>query len=141
MRFWDASALVPLVVQDQGSAALEKLYGDGIGVWVWWITPVEIASSIARRERGGEIPAQTATQAFATLARMGATWHEVLPGEPLRESAKRLLRLHPLRAADSLQLASALVLEASEPGPLEFVCCDKRLADAAARQGLVVRTI
>ncbi len=120
---------------------LEKLYGDGAGIWVWWITPVEIASSIARRERAGEIPAQTATQAYATLVRMGATWHEVLPAEPLRESAKRLLRLHSLRAADSLQLASALVLEASEPEPLEFVCCDKRLADAASRQGLVVRTI
>lgn len=140
MRFWDASALVPLVVQDEGSAVLEKLYGDGIGIWVWWITPVEIASSIARRERGEEIPAQTATQAYGTLARMGATWHEVLPGEALRESAKRLLRLHSLRAADSLQLASALALAASEPERLEFVCCDRRLADAAARQGFTVRT-
>ena len=120
---------------------LEELYGDGIGIWVWWITPVEIASSIARRERGGELPAQTATQAYATLARMGATWHEVLPGEALRESAKRLLRLHSLRAADSLQLASALALAASELEPLEFVSCDTRLADAAARQGLAVRTI
>lgn len=141
MRFWDASALVPLVVQDQGSAVLEKLYGDGIGIWTWWVTPVEIASSIARRERGEELPAQTATQAYATLARMAVTWHEVLPGAALRESAKRLLRLHSLRAADSLQLASALALAASELEPLEFVCCDKRLADAAARQGLVVRTI
>jgi len=140
LRFWDASALVPLVVQDQGSAVLEDLYGDGAGIWVWWITPVEIASSIARRERGEEITASTATQAYATLARMGATWHEVLPGEALRESAKRLLRLQSLRAADSLQLASALALAASELEPLEFVCCDKRLADAAARQGLVVRT-
>jgi predicted nucleic acid-binding protein len=141
LRFWDASALVPLVVQDQGNAVLEKLYDDGAGIWVWWVTPVEIASSIARRERDGEMPAQTATQAYATLARMGATWHEVLPGEALRESAKQLLRFHPLRAADSLQLASALVVAASEPEPLEFVCGDKRLADAAARQGLVVRTI
>jgi hypothetical protein len=138
VRFWDASALVPLVTKDHDSASLEKLYGDGSGIWVWWVTPVEIASSIARRERGSEMSAQTATQAYTTLARMGATWHEILPGEPLRESAKRLLRLHPLRAADSLQLASALALAESELERLEFVCCDTRLADAAARQGLTV---
>jgi predicted nucleic acid-binding protein len=138
VRFWDASALVPLVTQDRVSAILEKLYGDGSGIWVWWVTPVEIASSIARRERSRELSAQTATQAYTTLARMGATWHEVLPGEPLRESAKQLLRIHPLRSADSLQLASALALAASDLEPLEFVSCDARLADAAARQGLTV---
>lgn len=138
MRFWDASALAPLVTNDQDNAILEKLYGDGSDIWVWWITSVEIASSIARRERSNEVSAQTATQAYATLARMGATWHEVLPGEQLRETAKRLLRLHPLRAADSLQLASALALAASEPESLEFVSCDTRLSEAAARQGLTV---
>ena len=138
MKFWDASALVPLVTKDVDSAGLEKLYGDGSGIWVWWVTPVEIASAIARRERSSEISAQAATQAYTTLARMGATWHEILPGEPLRESAKRLLRLHPLRAADGLQLASALALAESEPELLEFICCDTRLAQAAARQGLTV---
>lgn len=138
MRFWDASALAPLVTQDHDSTILETLYGDGTGIWVWWVTPVEIASSIARRERSNELTAQTATQAYTTLARMGSTWHEILPGEPLRESAKRLLRLHPLRAADSLQLASALVLAANELEPLEFISCDTRLAEAAARQGLTV---
>lgn len=138
MRFWDASALVPLVTQDDDSAMLENLYGDGSGIWVWWVTPVEIASSIARRERSREMSAQTATQAYATLARMGATWHEILPGQPLRESAKRLLRIHPLRSADSLQLASALALAASDPEPLEFVSSDARLAEAASREGLKV---
>jgi predicted nucleic acid-binding protein len=127
-----------MVAQDDPGVVLEKLYGDGSGIWVWWVTPVEIASSIARRERSKEISAQTATLAYTTLARMGATWHEVLPGEPLRESAKRLLRIHPLRAADSLQLASALALAAAELEPLEFVCCDTRLSEAAAREGLNV---
>lgn len=138
MRFWDASALVPLVTQDQDNAILEKLYYDGGDIWVWWVTPVEIASSITRRERNGEMAAPTAAQAYVTLARMGATWHEILPGEPVRESAKRLLRVHPLRAADSLQLASALTLAGSGIAPLEFVSCDSRLSDAAAREGLKV---
>lgn len=138
MRFWDASALVSLLTGDEGGERLEQLYGDGSGVWIWWATPVEIASSIARRERTGELAAESAAQAYLSLAHMGATWHQVLPGEALRESAKRLSRIHPLRAADSLQLASALTLAGPEHAPLEFVSRDTRLIDAAARQGLTV---
>lgn len=138
MRFWDASALVSLLAGDAGGERLEELYGNGAGVWIWWVTPVEIASSIARRERSGELTAESAALAYATLARMAATWHQVLPGEALRESAKRLLRIHPLRAADSLQLASALTLAGPEHAPLEFVSRDMRLIDAAGKQGLTV---
>ena len=138
MRFWDASALVPLVTQDQVNDALESLYGDGSDIWIWWVTPVEIASSVARRERQGELTAQVASSGYATLARMASTWHEVLPGEPLRQAAQRLLRVHPLRAADSLQLAAALAISGTSVKSMEFVSCDARLAEAAAREGLEV---
>ena len=138
MRFWDASALVPMVAQDQVSDTLESLYGDGSDISIWWVTPVEIASSIARRERQGELNTTAASASFATLARMAATWHEVLPGQMLRQAAQRLLRVHPLGAADSLQLAAALVAAGDEPGSMEFVCRDARLAEAASREGLKV---
>lgn len=140
MKFWDASALVTLIGGVGGHEHLEDLYGDGAGVWIWWVTPVEIASSIARRERGGELTTEAATQAYAILGNMAATWHEVLPSAALRESAKRLLRIHPLRAADSLQLASALSLSGPEHALVEFVCRDARLTDAATREGLRIRT-
>jgi len=138
VRFWDASALVPLVTEDQINAALEDLYGDGSDVWVWWVTPVEIASSIARRERQGTVSAAEASAGLATLAEMVAAWHEVQPGAGLRQAAQRLLRVHPLRAADSLQLASALAVAANLPGSVDFVCRDARLAEAAGREGLKV---
>lgn len=138
MRFWDASALVPLLVQDEPNTALERLYADGKDIWVWWVTPVEIASSVARRERRGEFTTQVASVAYSVLARMSTAWHEVLPGEPLRQAAQRLLRVHPLRAADSLQLAAALAVAGSGTESPEFVCCDARLAEAAGREGLKV---
>jgi len=47
-----------------------------------------------------------------------------------------LLRIHPLRAADSLQLAAALTVAEQEPSSLSFVCLDQRLAEAAIREGL-----
>ncbi|MEX0734703.1 MAG: type II toxin-antitoxin system VapC family toxin [Steroidobacteraceae bacterium] len=140
MKFWDASALVPLIAQDQVNDALESLYGDGSDIWVWWVTPVEIASSVARRERQGELTATAASAGFTILASMASTWHEVLPGQTLRQAAQRLLRVHPLRAADSLQLAAALTAAGDEPGSLEFICRDARLAEAASREGLSVIT-
>jgi predicted nucleic acid-binding protein len=139
VSFWDASALVSLIAGTGDNQRLEDLYGDGRRIWIWWVTPVEIASSIARRERGGELTTEAAVQSYGVLERAAASWNQVLPSDPLRESAKRLLRVHPLRAADSLQLASALWLAGPEPASLEFVCRDSRLAEAAAREGLEVR--
>lgn len=140
MRFWDASALVTIVTAAGSQARLEQLYGNGAGVCIWWVTPVEIASSIARRERGGELTPEASRDTYALLANMAEDWHEVPPSTDLREFAKRLLRVHALKAADSLQLAAALTLAAGDPGALEFVCRDSRLAEAAAREGLRVRT-
>ena len=139
MRFWDTSALVTLVTATGSHERLEQLYGDGTGVCIWWVTPVEIASSIARRERGAELTPDAATKAYGVLASMAEDWHEVPPSTDLREFAKRLLRVHALRAADGLQLAAALTLAGNDPGGLDFVCRDGRLAEAAAREGLTVR--
>ena len=55
---------------------------------------------------------------------------------PLR--ATRLLRVQPLRAADSLQLASAIVAAEDQPQSHEFVTLDERLALAAQREGFTV---
>lgn len=64
------------------------------------------------------------------LGVLSARWFEVQPGDDLREQAMRLLRLHPLRAADALQLAAALVWAGSPPAG-EFVTFDERLKAAA----------
>ena len=61
--------------------------------------------------------------------------HEVEPGEELRESAKRLLRVHDLRTADALQLAAAVYVAEARPSTLEFVSLDDRLLAAARREG------
>jgi predicted nucleic acid-binding protein len=45
---------------------------------------------------------------------------------------------HPLRAADALQLGSAIVAADGDPSSLEFVTFDRRLAEAALREGFPV---
>jgi len=53
--------------------------------------------------------------------------------------AKRCLMVHPLRAADALQLGAALVACGDDPHGFEFVCVDERLNEAARREGFTVR--
>jgi predicted nucleic acid-binding protein len=65
-------------------------------------------------------------------------WTEILPGEEVRAHAGRLLRLHPLRSVDGLQLAAALVWAGTPPGG-EIVVFDRRLQEVAYLEGLTPR--
>lgn len=138
MRFWDASAVVPLLFAEPEREALLGSLERDPEMLVWWGTPVECASAIARREREGVLELAQATAALDRLRSLGAAWHEVLPSDAVRNAAQRLLRVHPLRAADSLQLAAAVVAAEGEATSLEFVSLDERLSAAAAREGFVL---
>ena len=138
MRFWDASALVPLMVGEALTPQLLDLLGSDADLLVWWGSAVECASAVARRERDGALSGAQAQRALDKLRALAEAWQEVLPSEAVRTLAQRLLRVHPLRAADGLQLAAALVAAENEPHLLEFVCLDARLNEAARREGLRV---
>ena len=138
MRFWDASAIVPLIVDEPRRAALIRLIEADGDLLVWWGTPVEIVSALARREREHQLAANAATAAHEALRAISASWHEVVPSDAVRRTAERLLRTHALRAADSLQLAAALVAADHDARTLEFVCLDERLASSARREGFAV---
>jgi predicted nucleic acid-binding protein len=137
VRFWDASAIVPLIL-DESAADHDVVARDASTMCVWWGTSVEAVSAIVRREREGVLPAGQATHCLSRLDELSATWMEVAPSDALRDSARRLLRIHTLRAGDSLQLAAALVAAEGRPQSLEFICRDSRLATAASREGLKV---
>jgi predicted nucleic acid-binding protein len=138
MRYWDASAIVPLLLAEPGrEALLEQLERDP-AMLVWWGTPVECTSAIARREREGALSLADASSALERLRSLSGAWHEVLPSEAVRSTAQRLLRVHPLRAGDSLQLAAAVVAAHQDAPSLPFVCLDDRLNDAATREGFPV---
>jgi hypothetical protein len=64
--------------------------------------------------------------------------HEIEPSEIVRESALRFLRVHPLRAADALQLAAAFTASERRPASLQVVTLDERLADAARKEGFTL---
>ncbi len=138
MKFWDASAVVALLAEEASRGNLLDRLEDDPVMLVWWGTPVECTSAVARRERDRSLTTAQAALALGQLNTLAGQWHEVLPSTALRNVAQRLLRVHPLRAADSLQLAAAIVAAEREPGTLDLVSLDERLNDAATREGFRV---
>ena len=139
MKFWDSSALVPLLVRERHTTSLAALYRQDPDIAAWWGTEVECASAIGRLERAGTLDTGNTNKALARLDALGDTWLEVQPGEEVKMTAQRFLRVHPIRAADALQLGAAFVASERRPSTLEFVCLDERLNDAARREGFVTR--
>jgi len=138
VRFWDASAIVPLLVEEPASVRLRTLAREDPELLVWWGTPVEVYSALARREREGDLGRLAFTRTVAGLRALEASWNEVVASEAVRRAALRLLRLHALRSADALQLAAAVVAAEHDPTSLELVCLDERLGEAASREGFTV---
>jgi uncharacterized protein len=138
VKFWDASGIVPLLVAEPPRDLLLAALGRDQEMVVWWGTRPECVSALARREREGALSMTAITAALERLRALADAWQEILPAEPIRTTAERLLRVHPLRAPDSLQLAAAIIAAEREPATLEFVSLDDRLGEAAAREGFRV---
>ncbi|HUL71602.1 MAG TPA: type II toxin-antitoxin system VapC family toxin [Vicinamibacterales bacterium] len=138
MTFWDSSALVPLLVAEPVTRAVRALYLQDHAVAVWWTTPVECASAVARLERDGALRAKAAAESFRRLDALTSSWIEIEPVAEIREVARRLLRSHPLRTGDALQLAAAYLAAERRPATLALVTLDDRLAEAAGREGFIV---
>lgn len=141
MRFWDSSALVPLLVKEAVSVQIRDLFLSEPGMIAWWGTPVECASAVARLEREGRLSPQATTEALGRMDALAQHIHRIEPVDAVLETARRLLRAHPLRATDSLQLAAAVLASEGRPSALEFVCLDDRLVTAAQREGFQVRDL
>ncbi|MDR3422964.1 MAG: hypothetical protein P4L80_17245 [Xanthobacteraceae bacterium] len=138
MRFWDASAIVPLLVSETSSRALQALAKQDSTLLVWWGSEVECASTLARIERDGALDPRDAARVFERLRQLSGVWHEIEPSDVIRQAAIRFLRVHPLRAADALQLAAAYAAAEQRPASLDMVTLDERLAVAARKEGFVV---
>jgi uncharacterized protein len=138
MRFWDSSAIVPLLVHEAATPQVRDLLRLDPVMLAWWGTPIECASAICRLEREGAITSAIANESRARLREMRRQWIEVEPDERVRDAAERFLRVHPLHAADAAQLAAAFVAAEADPPSLELVCYDQRLSEAAAREGFRV---
>jgi uncharacterized protein len=138
VKFWDASAVVPLLIAEISTRRLLTLAAEDPAMLVWWGSEVECASALARAEREAAIDADGAVAAFSRLGQLKTAWHEIDPSDAVRETAVRFLRVHQLRAADALQLAAAFVAAEGRPASLELITLDDRLCTAARKEGFAI---
>ena len=138
MRYWDTSAIIPLCVQEGNSDLIQEICRDDDIIVTWWGTVVECRSAFSRLRRKGTVSTQYEDQLIQITGMLSSSWTEILPSEDVRNIAMRLLLAHPLRTADSLQLAAALVWSGKNPKGHEFVCLDNRLRDSARKEGFQI---
>ncbi len=138
MKFWDTSTLLPLCLQEPQTGKVQALVQQDGDLVVWWGSLIEGYSALARLRREQVLTSEEELQSRQMILRLSSQWTEVRPSNLVRNQASRVLLLHPLRAADALQLAAALVWAGSQTTSLEFVCLDHRLREAAAREGFQV---
>ncbi len=136
MIFWDTSAVVPLLVDEPRSKEVTGVLRGDPTMVVWWGTEIECRSALARRGREGMAQARV-EQARGVLEALIPHWSEVLASAEVRWHAARALRVHPLRAADALQLGAALTWAQARPTWHPFFTFDRSLREAARAEGFV----
>jgi hypothetical protein len=139
VAFWDTSAIIPLCCWQPETGESRRLRREFQRVIVWWGTPVEARSALARLVREGHLTPGKRLRAAARLAQLRPAWDEILPTEKVRSLAEEMPDAHGVRAADAVQLAAALVWCRERPKQRPFVCFDADLRTAAAALGFSVR--
>ena len=134
LAFWDASALVPLCVRQGITTQAIALYKTHDAV-VWWATPVEIASVLARLLRMKQLDSRARAKSNQLAKTLSDSWSVIQPADALRATSIQLVDRYDLRAADSFQLAAALEWCEYAPQGRVFLTADQKLRDAALLSG------
>ena len=137
MKFWDTSALVPLILDEPMSQRMRSVFGNDPEIVTSAFTSVEIASAVWRRRHAGKISVAAHQDADILFANLSTSWSEHPVTEDAIHAAIGAMSRHALRAGDALQLGAALVAAGDATKPY-FVTLDEDLAAAARAEGFPV---
>jgi predicted nucleic acid-binding protein len=138
MMFWDSSAIIPLCVDEPKTKMVRNVSERDGAIVAWWGSTIECYSAFARLRRDKMLNYNEEEQLRNLLQMLSDSWTEIKPSQDIKNTSGRLLLLHPLRAADSLQLAAALIWAEKSPTNHGFVCLNNRLREAANKEGFVL---
>jgi predicted nucleic acid-binding protein len=138
MRFWDASALLPLLVVQPQTRVVRELHRSDDRVMAWILTDMECHAAMCRLARENRLSHPDLTSAVDRLKILWESVDVITAVSAVKARARRLLSLHPLAATDALQLGAALVAVQDQAAEVEFACVDPVLAAAALREGFRV---
>jgi uncharacterized protein len=134
--YLDASALVKLLVPEQGSETLNEALVGATDVIISDLALTEMASALGRCTREGRLTLAESRGLYREGEKLAASCRPAELTPSIHRRAERLLLLSqdaPLRALDTLHVATALDAEAAT-----LVTYDPRLRTAAAARGLFV---
>lgn len=138
--FWDSSALVPLCVKQPTTSRLLSFYR-AYAVVMWWATPIEIFSGLARLLRMSSISTTEHAQGRRLATLLVDSASIIQPSDTLRKQAGLLVEQYDLRAGDGFQLAAALEWCGNVSQSRVFFTTDRRLGAVAVLTGFDVRQI
>ena len=138
MKFWDTSALVPLIVDEPATSSMRHVLSRDRDAVVWMLTSVELLSTLGRLGRMSTDLADLLPGVRVEVMDLFKCWAAVTHVEEVRRRAERLVCVHPLTAADGMQLGAALLASGDRPDTLDFVTLDQSLARCARLEGFRV---
>lgn len=142
---FDASAIVKRHLAEPGSAWVRGLTDPASAhqIFITRVTWVEVTAAIARRGRGGLMPASAVPGFLAQFRHDALHQYNIVEITPaLLARAERLAEIHALRGYDAVQLAATSELNRSRYSlglsRLKLVSSDQELNAAALAEGVDV---
>ena len=133
--YFDSSALVKLLVQEEGSDPVAELWDGCDAALASRLAYPEVCAALAAAGRNHDLSHDDLDLAEQAWEQYWASVRPVELSAAVERRAGQLARTHALRGADAVHLASALAL--ADPD-LVIAAWDRRLHAGAANAGLQV---
>lgn len=133
VAYFDSSALVKLVVEEEGTADVVALWNAAAAVISNRLAHPEVRAALAGANRDGRLDGEDHERAKERWYRYRASLRMVELTRELEEAAGELAQRHALSGSDALHLAAALTLTEVEPVVATW---DRRLLRASQESGL-----
>jgi hypothetical protein len=133
--YFDSSALVKMLVEEAGSGLAAELWDGCDAAVASRLAYPEVRAALAAATRNHDLGEQDLEEAEAAWEEYWAASRPVELTQTVERHAGHLARLHALRGADAVHLASALAI--GDPS-LIIAVWDRRLHAGAAAAGLRV---
>jgi uncharacterized protein len=133
--YFDSSAFVKLVVEEDGSALAAALWNGADLVVSSRLAYPEVRAALAAARRAGRLSGASFTRAEAVWENFWGATRAVELSERVAAHAGHLASRHALRGADAVHLASALAMGTAD---LVFAVWNQRLRDGAVTADLAV---
>lgn len=134
----DASAWIKLYLNEAGTAWMRRFWTSAPSCASATLGFVEVMATVVRRNRGANIAPSLTASTLASVRRDFQGFIRVHLDAAVLATADALPERHGLRGADSIHLASALLLRQAAGRPVILIASDLELLNAARNEGLAV---